>query len=286
MDTGNMAVADNQVLYLYGVIPKGQSYPREEGVPLQVVSHSDLVALVEPVSAQEFSSATLDEKLEDAEWVSRLARRHETVLESAMRYGVVAPARLCLLFSSAPALLRSLAANEERFLAALDRMRGRKEWGVKVYCSEEEVRARAGREDAKMRSLDVALATAAPGYGFILRKQRDARLAEIVTGRIYDVADEASEALERDSVEVRLLRLLPVEEPRGKGDEIMVLNLAALVDEGARETFQSVVAELANRFFEEGFRFEVSGPWPPYNFCTQDEEDPSTGAFETYGESV
>jgi hypothetical protein len=284
MDTGNMAVAENQVLYLYGVIPKGQSYPSEEGVPLQAVSHSDLVALVEPVSAQEFSSATLDQKLEDIEWVSRLARRHENVLESAMRYGVVAPARLCLLFSSAPALLQSLAANEERFLAALDRMRGRKEWGVKAYCAEGEVRSRAGRDDAKIQSLDVALATAAPGYGFILRKQRDARLLEIVTGRVYDVADEASEALERESVEVRLLRLLPSDEPDGRGGEIMVLNLAALVDDGARESFRSVVAELADRFFEEGFRFEVSGPWPPYNFCTQDEEDSATGLFEAGGE--
>jgi hypothetical protein len=257
MDTGNMTVAENQVLYLYGVIPKGQSYPREEGVPLQAVSHSDLVALVEPVCAEEFSSATLDEKLEDIEWVSRLARRHETVLESAMRYGVVAPARLCLLFSNAPALQQSLAANEERFLAALDRMRGRKEWGVKAFCAEAEVRVRVGRDDEKVRSLEAALATASPGYGFILRKQREARLAEIVTGHIYDVADEASEALERESVDLRLLRLLPSEETAGNGGETMILNLAALVD--------------------EGFRFEVSGPWPPYNFCTQDEDDSAQG---------
>src|SRR5436190_2204685 len=106
METVEMAVEGNRVFYLYGVIPKGQGYPRE-GVPLEAVVHSDLVALVEPVSAQEFSSEALDARLEDAEWVSRRARRHETVLEGAMRYGVVAPARLCTLFSSALALQQS-----------------------------------------------------------------------------------------------------------------------------------------------------------------------------------
>jgi len=214
MATAETAVAGNRVLYLYGVIPKGQSYPSEEGVPLQAVIHSDLVALVEPVCAQEFSSETLDERLEDIEWVSRLARRHEAVLEGAMRYGVVAPARLCTLFSSALALRLSLAANEERFLAALERMRGREEWGVKAYCTESRIRAQVGQDDAKVQSLDSALATAAPGYAYVLQKQRETRLAELAAARIYDVTDEAGEALEREAVDLRLLRLLHPDEGR------------------------------------------------------------------------
>ena len=280
METSETAAAESRVFYLYGVIPKGQSYPSDEGVPLEAVIHSDLVALVEPVCAREFSSATLDEKLGDLEWVSRRARRHETVLESAMRYGVVAPARLCTLFSSALALRQSLAANEQRFLAALERMRDREEWGVKAFCAEGQILARTGRDDAKVQSLNAALATAAPGYAFVLGKQRAARMAEIAGARIDDVSDEAGEALEREAVDLRFLRLPPAGETAGQGKEIMVLNLAALVDEAASEAFHSVVAQLAERFREEGYRFELSGPWPPYNFCTQDDEEPATGAFE------
>jgi len=255
-------------------------------VPLQAVTHSELVALVEPVCAQEFSSEALDARLEDIEWVSRRARRHETVLEGAMRYGVVAPARLCTLFSSALALRQSLAANEGRFLAALERMRVRKEWGVKALCAESRIRAQVGEGDAKVQSLNAALATAAPGYAFVLRKQRDARLAEIAEARIFDISDEAGAALERETVDLRLLRLLPPSEPAEENGEIVVLNLAALVDEAARETFHSVVAQLAERFREEGFRFELTGPWPPYNFCSQDDDNPATATFAACEESA
>jgi hypothetical protein len=289
MDT---APAGDRVFYLYGVIPKGQSYPSEEGVPLQAVVHAELVALVEPVCAREFSSAALDERLGDIEWVSLLARRHETVLEGAMRHGVVAPARLCTLFTSTLALRQSLAANEQRFLEAFARMRGREEWGVKAFriesrCAGSQVFARAGLVDATVRSLNAALATATPGHAFVLRKQRDARLAEIAAERICDVANQAGAALERAAVDLRLLRLLPPDRSStGKVGEIMVLNLAALVDETAREAFHSVVARLAKGFREEGFRFELSGPWPPYNFCTQGEEDPPIGAFRARGQEI
>ena len=295
---GEAAGAGEQVFYLYGVIPRGQSYPSEEGMGLEAVVHADLVALVEPVSAREFSSAALDAKLEDLEWVSLLARRHESVLERAMRHGVVAPARLCTLFSSAFALRQSLAANEQRFRAALQRMRGRQEWGIKAFCVESRLRAQADHGDDRVRSLNAALATAAPGYAFVLRKQRDARLAELAAARIYEVLDEAGAALERAVVDLRLLPLRHGDEPAGAAaetgelpaapgpPETMVLNLAALVDEAAYEAFDSVVGELAARFRDEGFRFGLSGPWPPYNFCSQDEDDSMTGALAPSGERL
>lgn len=289
------AEAGERVFYLYGVIPRGQPYPSEEGVTLEAVVHADLVALVEPVCAREFSSATLDARLEDIAWVGLLARRHESVLEGVMRHGVVAPARLCTLFSSSLALRQSLAANEQRFRAALQRMRGRREWGVKAFCAESRIRAQVDQADAKVRSLNAALATAAPGYAFVLRKQREARRAELAAARIYEVLDEAGAALERAVVDLRLLPLRHGDEPAGSAGETeetveppetMVLNLAALVDEAAYEAFDAVVARLADGFRDEGFRFELSGPWPPYNFCAQDDDDPVTGAVATHPERL
>ncbi|HYU32486.1 MAG TPA: GvpL/GvpF family gas vesicle protein, partial [Thermoanaerobaculia bacterium] len=54
----------------------------------------------------------------------------------------------------------------------------------------------------------------------------------------------------------------------------LVLSLAALVDVDLRETFHSTVAELAERLQDEGFTFALSGPWPPYNFCTAEDGEP------------
>jgi hypothetical protein len=292
MEPAEIAEAGERVFYLYGVIPRGQPYPSEEGVALEAVVHADLVALVEPVCAREFSSAALDTRLEDLAWVGRLARRHESVLEGVMRHGVVAPARLCTLFSSALALRQSLAANEQRFRTALQRMRGRREWGVKAFCAEGRIRAQVDAGDAKVRSLNAALATATPGHAFVLRKQRETRRAELAAARIYEVLDEAGEALERAVVDLRLLPLRHGDEPAGaaaeagESPETMVLNLAALVDEAAYEAFDAVVARLADCFRDEGFRFELSGPWPPYNFCAQAEDGAPSGALATHPERL
>lgn len=269
---GTVAAGD-QVLYLYGIIPRGQRLPIETGVEIRAVAGSAIAALVEPVSAEEFSPDRLDEKLKAIEWVAGMAQKHEAVLEGAARHGAVVPSRLCTVFSSEDAVRLSLAANEENFLAALERVKGREEWGLKVFCDDGALRAVHGADDPQVRALDVAAANASPGHAFILGKKRDARRAEIAAARVDDVIGEVVDALEPEAVDLRLLRALLAAapaEPRGE----MVLQLAVLVDVAAREGFHDVVAELAERLQDEGFTFEVSGPWPPYNFCTEEEDDP------------
>lgn len=256
-----------RVLYLYGVIPAGQDLPAGTGQALRTVEHASLAALVEPVDAAEFAPEKLDEKLAALEWVTGLAQKHEAVLEAAARLGAVVPSRLCTLFSSEEALRLSLAANESGFLAGLERVRGREEWGLKVLCDEAELRSVLGPGDPHVRAFEAAAASASPGHAFVLGKKRDARLAEIAAAHIDGVLDETIDLLEPETADLRVLRsLLPADGQR-------VLNLAALVDAEARESFHAAVAELAERFGDEGFRFEMSGPWPPYNFCTGDGED-------------
>lgn len=272
------AAGGDQVLYLYGVIPRGQSLPDEPGVEIRAVVHAELAALVEAVSAEELS---LDrgEQLAALDRVARIAQKHEAVLESAMRHGPVVPSRLGNLFSSEEAVRRSLAANEDGFLAALERIRGREEWGLKLFCDEARLRAVLGPDDPHVRGFEAAMASASPGHAFVLGKKREARLAEIATGRIDGLIEETIDALEPETVDMRLLRSLLADvagEPRTQ----MALNLAVLVDVAVREVFHEAVATLAERFREEGFTFEVSGPWPAYNFCAGEEGDPLADSAE------
>ena len=57
------SLGPDQVLYLYGVIPKGQRFSIDVDLPLQAVSHATVTAVVEPVCSVEFSPETLDERL-------------------------------------------------------------------------------------------------------------------------------------------------------------------------------------------------------------------------------
>ena len=270
----DVAITGDRILYLYGVIPKDQNPPSDTDAPVKAVLHSAVCAIVEPVCAYEFSPDRLDEKMKSIEWVAGLAHKHETVLERAMRQGPVVPARLCTLFSNAETLRLSLAENEERFLAALKRVQDREEWGLKVFCCEDRLRTAAGPDDPQVRALDAAMAKASPGQAFIIRKRREARLADVAANRTDAVADQTLEALARQTADMRLRPLLS-ETATGRR-EPMVLNVAALVAVTARESFHSTIARQSERFQFDGFIFEVSGPWPPYSFC--DDEDGAWGA--------
>ena len=279
----DVASVGERMLYLYGVVPRAQGVPNGADAAVQAVSHSGIVALVEAVCAREFSSDALDDKLKSVEWVARLAHKHEAVLECAMRQGPVVPARLCTLFNNTESLRLSLAENEARFLAALDRVRAREEWGIKVYRDDSRLRAVVGLDDAQVLALDAAVAKASPGQAFILRKKRDARLAEAALARTDAMADEALETLESDAADLRLRPLLS-EEASGR-PEPMVLNVAALVDITAREVLRTTLSRLSEHFEAEGFSFEASGPWPPYSFCDGEGRDTVESDVE-FGEGV
>jgi hypothetical protein len=264
-------VEEGRVWYLYGVIPQGQSLPADVGGAVEAIVHSSLAALVEPVSAQELAPDTSTAQPELPEWVVRRARRHEAVLAEAAQHGAVVPARLYTLFSDAQAVRLSLATHEEKFLAALDRVRGREEWGLKLFCAEARLRE-LQVADPQARELEAALAEASPGHAYVLGKQRDARLAAVVAARIEEAIGDVIDVLELKTADLQPLRIslpLTAEPPSGV---TMVLNLAALVDLAERPAFHSAVKRLARRWRGEGFTFEMSGPWPPFNFCSNEEE--------------
>lgn len=246
-------------------MPKDQALTGGLGVPLHALSHAAVTAVFEPVCAREFSPEALDEKLKSIEWVAGMSQKHEAVLEQAMRCGPVVPMRLCTLFSSTEALKRSLADNEGRFLAALERIRGREEWGLKVFCDTGRLQTAAAAESFVLRGIDAQIAAANPGLAFVLRKKREAWLAEMASDRLDALVDEVLEAVECVADDVRLRPILP-ESATGR-DIPMALNAAALVNVSARESYKATIAELSVLHREDGLVFALSGPFPAYSFC-------------------
>ena len=269
MDTQS---SSDQVLYLYGVIPHDQPLPTSQSVALEAVTLSGLVALVEPVSASEFSPQVLEEKLQHVGWVSALARRHTGVLEDIMQHGPVVPARLCTLFSSAHALRDTLAQSEQEFQLKLEQFRGRQEWGLKVFSNTETLRASIVLRTPQLKEMEAEAAKVSPGQGYVLRKKREALLTELVSTRLDEAADVLISCLAATTADISLRPLLS--EAASGRSETMALNLALLADVERRQQMQMLVTELAGLFSAEGFSLELTGPWPPYSFCDSEEPEP------------
>ena len=257
--------ASDSVVYLYGVVPRGQVLPDRDGAEPAHVALDSVAALADLLPADSFSGAALETRLQDVAWVSAQARLHTTVLGQAMEHGPVIPAHLCTLFSSTGALREFLVQNEDRLQGTLERLRGRREWGVKLFCDEARVRATC-------ISLDPVLSPGAEptasGAAWLLRKRQDAQLSERVAERIEQTAQAVLDELETAAAD---LRVRPVLTEAASGvAEPMTLNAAILVDIEAEAALHATLDRLGSALEDDGYRLVLSGPWPPFSFSEEE----------------
>jgi hypothetical protein len=235
--------------YVYGVV-SASTQPEGIGIgarSLELVPEGDVAALVSIVPADEFGEASLRERLNDRAWLERTAREHEEALEGVLAQTAVIPFRLCTVYERREHVAEFLSANGPALADLLRRLDGRVELGVKAYFAA----AAPEREEAQS------------GRDYLLRRQREREEAEEAARFKAECARASHETLAAAAEEARANPPQPPE-LSGRTDE-MLLNGAYLVrrDDGR---LADAVAELESRYGTRGVTYEVTGPWPPYNF--------------------
>ncbi|MGK5533781.1 GvpL/GvpF family gas vesicle protein [Streptomyces sp. URMC 129] len=250
---------DGHLWYVYAVT-RGGAGPLPEGLrgvrdtEPATVAEAGLAAVVSRVPARDFGEEPLREHLEDLAWLERTARAHQRVVDGLATAGGVLPLRLATVCRDETGVRRLLTVHRERFAAALDRLAGRVEWGVKVYA-----------DPAAAAPPAPAAPAARPASGRdYLRQRGRLRLAEDAARR------EAEEAVR--SVHDALAgaaegaRLHPPQDARLSGEHGQnLLNGAYLVRREDGRAFCALAGELAGRL--SGFRLSLTGPWAPYSFA-------------------
>lgn len=213
------------VLYVYAIVdsPAAPAAPGLHGAALRRVESGPLAAVVsEHERAPEPDEETL--------WA------HEQVVEELMAAATVLPLRFGSSVERTEELTALLAERRSAFEAALERVRGAVELGVRAELPEPAA-TNPPRRPGSPRS----------GTAYLLeRAQRERREREAV-----DVVHRPLAALARRSAPLR-----PADPHRFKA--------AYLVEEGALEAFGARVAELNAEL--AGVRVSCTGPWPPYSF--------------------
>jgi Gas vesicle synthesis protein GvpL/GvpF len=228
------------------------------GGPVRVITAAGLTAIAEDVGLAEFGEAALRRNLEDMAWLEKAARAHHRVIAAAARRGPVVPMRLATCYGSDEGVAVMIAERHADFRAALRRIRGRQEWGVKAY---------AARRPEPAGGAPGTAAPARPQAGAgaaYLRRRRDQLTTQKNERREMLANTEAIHAeLSRYAAGARLH---PPQAPELTGEKaVMILNAAYLLDDERGEDFAALVAALADRY--PGVRLELTGPWPPYSFA-------------------
>jgi hypothetical protein len=227
-----------------------------------VVADADVAAIVSAVRLDEFGEETVQENLRDPVWLAEKARAHDEVLAAAVGRTTVVPFRFGAIYGDERHVVDLLRGRPD-FAETLSRLGGAVELGVKATVDVGVLRDRLVAE----RGAD---SEASAGRAYMERKQQERALDEEVA---RFAAERAQRDHERLAAVARDARLNPVQAPEDESTpQRMILNGAYLVDVEGEARFREELAALSREGADDAVAYELTGPWPPYNFAGGDEE--------------
>ncbi|MGH3506827.1 MAG: GvpL/GvpF family gas vesicle protein [Nocardioidaceae bacterium] len=225
-------------------------------VPLRIVTHRGLDAVVSEVGLDEFGDDALRRNLEDLQWLERVARSHDAVTRGVSSAAASAPLRLATICLSTERVQALLDEWHDALVSALDRVQGRDEWSVKLLVTRganhgSTVSSGAGTDER-------------PGAAYLQRRRTAAEDKARAAAEAEALAEDVHAQLSGSVVASRRLAL---QDARLSGLQgTMVLNGAYLVDRDRTSAFTDLTGRLAAA--HPSLQVEVQGPWPPYSFAT------------------
>lgn len=252
------------VLRAPGEIPDAPHGVHPDG-GVEAVQHDSLVALVSRVPLAEFGEDALHRNLNDLEWLERVARAHEAVLDAALGAATIVPLPMCTIWESEEGVRRMLVSERAEIAEALDRLDGRQEWGVKLVVDPAALRTAARARSDEAAALEEELeARGGGGGGYMVRRRLERHLREVADALAEELAEDVHARLQDWATDA--VTSPPQNRELSGHEGEMLLNGAYLVETDRVERMHELVAELANRHRDLGARLELTGPWPPYNF--------------------
>lgn len=231
---------------------------------LEFVASDDLAAVVSAVPLADYSENALQERLDDPQWTALRAVRHQEVVQYfAARVGII-PLRFGTIYLQPERIEEMIAQRGEGLRAILSRLDGREEWGVNIYRDSAKLMESMESLSPRLREANEQINRASPGQAYLLRKKMDAlRATEARTETARVIAQVAGDltAVSDDAAHLRLIK----EETTEYGE--LVGKLAFLVVRANFDEFRATAERLAQEYSASGFKFELMGPWPAYNFA-------------------
>jgi len=239
----------------------------EDESKLEWVVSNDLAALSSTVPRASYSEESLAEHLSDASWTAVRAMRHETVMEYVARRASVVPLRFGTIYLERAGVERMLEEKRRELAQIIERLRGREEWGVNVYCDQTTLMSSITSVSPVLRDLVDRAAQASPGQSYLMQKKIETLKVDEVRAALTRIIDEIEHELSQQSEDAKRLRVLKVEATE-YGE--LKAKFAFLIKRADFETFRDAAERLAQTHQATGVRLELTGPWPAYNFTRID----------------
>jgi hypothetical protein len=258
-----------QVWYVYGVVPASLPVTRApaglDDTSVESIHDAEVAAVVSRLDGAQYAPELVEGGTADMEWLAPRAVAHDRVLTWVSDRGPVVPLPMFSLFSSVGAVRSMLQTQRAQLGAALERVADGREYVLRVYRLDDELQAVAAEMSPRLAELEGAAASASPGQRYLIERKLDAERKTELRAIGARVARDVIDALRPSAIDAVESR--PEQHQGSQASEHpLVLDAAFLISPTGLEDFRRALTTLVERHGSRGFRFDFTGPWPPYHF--------------------
>ncbi len=255
------------LFYVYGIVPRALDIraapPGIDGEPVTVVGAGAVAALVSELPPDTYDPQRLESLVADVAWLAPRAIAHDTVASWASEHGGSIPFPMWVLFRDTASVRNHLEPRSAEYAEVIDRVALGREYAVRVFGLDDQLGPRLTELSPAVARLEAEIAQATPGQRYLLER----KLAGLRSAELREATAKIATTIHSELTHVSAGNFQGTLPRREDGaNAAAILNGAYLVRRDAFEPFQARLTDLMRRFTPLGFRFEFTGPWPPYHF--------------------
>jgi len=258
-------VGMNQGLYLYGIADaNAQTELGEigiEGNGAYTIPYKGLSAIVHNCPLEPYKS-------DDEEVVKGWVKTHQHVLEIAEeKLGTVIPFSFDMIIKpgdgnnagAEEALKKWMSEEFDSLMEKMDKIRGKKEYGVQIFYIPSVMSERIVEENEEVKKIKEEMQSKGPGAAYIYRQKLETAIKKEMESRMDAYFKDFYGRIKNHVEEIKVEKTKKTDEK----DQQMIMNLSCLI---AEDKYKELGAELEQIDNEEAFSVRFTGPWPAYSF--------------------
>ncbi|MBS2970243.1 GvpL/GvpF family gas vesicle protein [Metabacillus sp. KIGAM252] len=264
----------SNLIYLYGLIPTEEAtaaaLPSFKGFDQEhdgySVEFGSVTAVICELDPAEYSEEQIKEKVNEMEWLHEKAFHHHEMLMMLEKGYTLIPTKFCTIYSSLDSLTETITQYKERMLELFVYLEGKEEWNVKIFSDDSQMRETFGENNPTVMAKKEEIAQLPPGRQYFEKRKLD----QLVDREMELEKNRICEQIHKDLVpfsEDNTVKKTWSQDVTGR-DEQMCWNSVYLLPKDQIAAFKEKIQHAAEAYQESGWKFEPTGPWPPYHFAS------------------
>ena len=203
----------------------------------------------------------------DMETVKGWLMQHQAVIDDAAEvYGTPLPFRFDTILKGDDDQVRDWLTEASSILEReLEKLAGQWEYRIELVWDRTAFEYNVSRKDERLSELREKRDAASEGTSFLIDKQYDKRLQELIESRQREETEAVLERLRTPASEVREVdrKTSFLDDERSSAGDQSRHSIAVLAPEEREDDIGDILDDLAS---EPAVQIRFTGPWPPYSF--------------------